>query len=144
MKFLSVFAMGLCIFSLSGCGEAPPSYVEELVPFTGKVTLEGKPLADATVTFMSRSGESRYTAGVTGPDGVYRLASDKGFEGAIPGEYDVVISKFVTQDGSVPPPDVPPMDVGAEEMVPAKYSSYANVTLSATIPEKGGEQNFDL
>lgn len=138
-----ILTFGLLVISL-GCGKGAPDYVNELVPFQGKVMFQGQPLSDATVTFLSKDGQSRETSAVTGPDGTYRLSSDRGFLGAMPGEYDVVISKFVTPDGKVPPPDVAPMDIGAEEVIPPKFSSAASISLRATIPAGGGKKDFDL
>lgn len=127
-----------------GCGQTKPSFVDELVPVTGTVTFDGQPLADATVIFISLQGESRQTSAVTDGDGKYSLMSANGFEGAVPGDYDVLISKFVTEDGSVPPQDVAPMDVGAMEMIPERYSNAAKITLKETVSQVGGTIDFAL
>lgn len=136
----------VCLATLMiwGCSEEAPNYAEQLVPLRGTVTLDGKPLADATVVFLAREGESRQTSGTTDDTGQFSLATGSGNEGAIPGEYDVLITKFVMPDGSPVPPDVPPMDVGATEALPPHYSSPSAMTLSATVPESGGDVVFDL
>ncbi|QDU37005.1 hypothetical protein Mal4_13080 [Maioricimonas rarisocia] len=134
----------LAVLMLCGCAKEGPEYASDLVPVRGTVTLDGQPLADATVMFLAKQGESRQTFAMTDSSGQFALATGAGLEGALPGEYDVLITKFVMPDGSPAPPDVAPMDVGAVEALPPQYSSPSSMTLTATIPESGGDVAFDL
>ncbi len=88
--------MSLCLAGplvFAGCGEGGPS----LVSVTGTVMQDGKPLADAAVTFLPDGGNSVALAAedVTGPEGKYRLLTGGRF-GAVPGKYHVTVTKAPT------------------------------------------------
>src|SRR6478609_3425971 len=80
------------VLVVAGCGA-------EVVPVSGRVTLDGKPLADAVVTFQPRAGgdaaksPTSGSVGHTDQDGRYNLrliAPDQ--SGAAVGEHTVTIS----------------------------------------------------
>jgi hypothetical protein len=79
---------------LAGCGGGPKP-----VPVSGLVTLDNKPLANATLQFVPVSGpsEAAYqvsSVGTTGEDGRYTLVlnSDSNSKGAVAGKYKVIIT----------------------------------------------------
>jgi hypothetical protein len=79
---------------LTGCGGGPKP-----VPVSGRVTLDNKPLANATLQFvaLSRSSDNAYqvsSVGTTGDDGRYTLAlnTDANAKGAVAGKYKVIIT----------------------------------------------------
>jgi hypothetical protein len=76
---------------LVGCGGSD----DAVVPVSGTVTLEGKPLAGAQISFSPESRNARGTPGtdITGSSGYYRVMTPKGRAGLAPGKYKVVISK---------------------------------------------------
>ena len=80
---LGLFLSGL-IFTTAGCGTAKATKVE------GVVTLDGKPLPGATVSFMP-VGEGRPASGRTDSDGSFRLTTFATDDGALPGTYKVVV-----------------------------------------------------
>jgi len=136
---------GLVITGLiGGCGKSPPGYVADLVAVSGTVTLNKQPLEGAIVTFVAQTGPSRSSAATTDELGNYSMTTSSAGEGVLPGSYAVVISKHVMPDGSPVPADVPPMDVGAEEQLADRYSSFAAPTLSAEVGDGGGTFAFDL
>jgi len=135
----------ISLLCLSGCGEEA-NIPDDMVPVTGTVTLDGKPLAGATVSFVPdgvTKGAGSY--GVTSADGKYELQGTQGGAGAAVGYYRVMISKLVMPDGSPIPADTQSAtDVGAKDLLPAIYSSYDVGTLTAEVPAQGGAINFDL
>jgi hypothetical protein len=76
---------------LAGCGWSDPS---RPVPVSGTVTLEGKPLAGAQVTFAPAPENEHGSSGsdVTGSSGYFKVMAN-GRAGLAPGGYRVVISK---------------------------------------------------
>jgi len=76
--------------SLLGCGGGGPA----LVPVSGTVTLNGKPLEGASVVFTpDASTKDAYVArDVTGPSGNYKAITN-GRSGVAPGKYKVSIMK---------------------------------------------------
>lgn len=139
--------------SVAGCGggdeETPP--VAGVVPVSGTVLLDGKPLEGASVLFIPAPGGPVDRApvgasGVTGADGKYALTCGPESPGALPGAYRVVVSKFVMPDGSVPATEegmtTPPEQLrimGAKELVSWEHSDLLASTLVAEVPPSGGE-----
>src|SRR5262245_40133458 len=71
----------------AGCNSGKPVKVE------GLVTLEGKPVEGATVTFNPQSDQGHIAAGRTGSDGTFRLTTFTSGDGALAGDYQVTITK---------------------------------------------------
>ncbi len=70
---------------VTGCGP-------KAVPVEGIVTLDGQPVARATVTFQSEDGRHVF-GGQTDENGRFSLSSG-GTKGAYPGEYKVTVVKY--------------------------------------------------
>ena len=116
----------------SGCGDKRKTLGTEYVE--GTVTVDGKPVAEATVTFIPvKEGEGTAAVGLTDANGVYKLTAtvtgDTKAEpgaGTTPGEYYVGVTKSTTA--------APSAAHGAE----VKYESTAgkNAKLTHEVPEK--------
>jgi len=136
---LPLGALAAC--ALAGCGSPLPS----LTPVTGAVTYDGKPLEDAFVVFLPQ-GDTKGHGGMgkTNAAGRYEVMAAKGNgrKGLPSGEYKVVISRRRLPDGSLPPPKVPPIESGARETVPERYTKVEETPLSATIGSHA--QSVDL
>jgi hypothetical protein len=141
---LALFAVTSLLFS--GCGETKPYGV---APVSGRVTLDGQPLADARVTFFPQRAAGVNTAesapeamGMTDADGRYQLKTVFDDEGAAPGPNRVVISTL-KEEYDPANPEAPPKVV-AKETVPKKYFTGAS-QLEFSVPSEGTEAaNFDL
>jgi len=138
-------AVGLAFLPLALAGCGAPSGEPALIPVSGTVTLDKKPLAGAVLTFIP-TGKTRggLATARTGPDGRYTLQSKAG-SGVLPGEYRVVISKRVMPDGSDVPADdsTPPMRSPARETLPF-YSDPSKPALTATVTVDGVPIDFPL
>lgn len=77
----------LCLLSLPGCGSEL-----NLAAVSGTVTYQGKPLANATITFIPK-GEGSLGVAVTADDGSYRILTG-GEDGVTPGPCSVTVSKM--------------------------------------------------
>jgi len=81
-----------------GCGSDGGLRVEFV---EGTVTLDGEPVAEASVTFVpTMDGQGTETAmGMTNERGVYRLSSMNGrpLAGAVAGEYKVLVSRITAE-----------------------------------------------
>jgi hypothetical protein len=71
----------------NGCVKSGP----QVAPVRGRLTLEGRPLENADVTFQP-DGAQRSSIGRTDPDGRYELAYKRGQPGAIVGPHTVRIA----------------------------------------------------
>ena len=131
---------------LVGCGESQPYGV---APVSGKVTLDGKPLADARVVFFPQRSADVNTAesapeamGVTDAEGRYQLSTVFNDQGAAPGKSRVTISTL-KQEPDPANPDGPAKTI-APETVPKKYFGAAG-QLEFNVPSEGTDTaNFDL
>lgn len=116
---------------IAGC--AAGADLLEPVQVTGRITLNGAPLANATVAFVGLSeglpADQRYASGQTDSDGRYTI------EKVVPAEYMVRVIKEVPPD----PSGMVAANPGLPEL--AKYS--ADSPLRADV-DQGTEFNFEL
>lgn len=141
------FPVSLCVLTvLVGCGEdVPEEVVPELVPVTGVVTLDGEPAEGVSVMFSptgSTTGNGAFA--MTDASGRYTLKYHSGAEGVPVGEYNVLFSKFVQQDGSPIPPGAMAADVQATNALPARYQQGGGMDTRAQVPQAGGTFDFKL
>lgn len=134
-----------------GCGGSEESRIK-LVPVSGTITLNGKPLADATVTFQPAQTNADSTPGVdvTGPAGNYKL-SWKSRSGIAPGKYTVIVAPPLTVPGGAKMPEEfkndPLMAQLAQGITPADEKKQAGWTKSefeAEVTDEGGIFEYDV
>ncbi|MEM6329130.1 MAG: carboxypeptidase regulatory-like domain-containing protein [Planctomycetota bacterium] len=110
------------------------------------ITLDGKPLPDATVRFNPKQqggspmvGPSSF--GTTDSQGRYTLRTHKGRSGAVVGRHVVSVSTYATE--LVDPQNSDETRVLSEERVPKRYRTPSELTYE--VPSGGtGDANFDL
>ena len=145
MRVLLLGLLSCALLMVAGC-PGPGGDLPDVVPVSGTITLDGQPVSDVMVVFSpgDTTGGGICT-GITDASGRYELKDGQQRVGAPAGKYDVTCSKFVMPDGSLFTSDgsISPMEAGAEEMIPPKYSS-AETELTATVSPGGGTINFDL
>jgi hypothetical protein len=129
----------LCCLGAAGCGESLP----RTIPVHGKVTWQGKPLGTGSITFQPVESELgtplRPACGCLNPDGTYRLSTFRTHDGAMPGQYAVVITSYTTN------PPVDPTAAPPKWLIPEKYGRTDASGLSATIsPDASGELELDF
>jgi hypothetical protein len=119
----------------------------KFAPVSGKVTLDGKPLANATVSFQPIAEEESAIAGVgstgkTNENGEFALTAATGEKGAVVGKHRVVITKVEEQGGTG---DERPPRGGwpQKDKIPSKYNSESKETFD--VPSGGTTAaNFNL
>lgn len=140
----------LCCIAIATAGVGgckPARKGPATAPVTGVVTYNGSPVAGATVSFQPGEG-GRSAAGVTDASGRYQLSTYARNDGAIPGDYSVVIVKFeATPTGSgtgkdYKPPvgDIPP----PKNELPAKFADAKTSGLKATVGKGQNSVDFPL
>lgn len=112
-----------CFIFLTACGGGA-SDAPELGQVKGKVTMDGAPLSDASVTFMPE--KVRSSSATTDSEGNYELIYIREETGAAIGKHKVVVSKLKDE----------------VETIPKKYSGESELT--ADVKAGANEVNFDL
>jgi len=151
----------LLLFTVAGCsgaeGDAGRAPVHEV---SGKVTLGGKPLTDAVVTF-SPKGQYPAAVGRTDSSGTFTLTTYEPGDGAAAGDYVVLVVKEPRSSGDPAPAHGAhggPASSGnpaaahaqarknaPQSEVPAKYGLTDQSGLAATVTDDGDNTfNFDL
>lgn len=146
----------VCI--LNGCSDRPA-----VAPASGKVTLDGRPIPGAVVTFQPVAGGRLGTA-ETDADGIYHVTTfGPDVDGAIVGEHYVGVVRVGGPGASKPAGEQPAdanslsnLGVASEEesrkeqaeihyIVPKNYMAPAQSGLKVTVPSGGSDQlNLEL
>jgi len=143
----------LAIVLVAGCSgedKAQGPDLSKLVPVSGIATLDDTPVADANVTFVPKSKDGFVATGRTDASGKYEVATDDGkgkmTKGVVPGDYNVVVTKFTGVDGKPIKldPKVAPMNQGAVQGLPFRYSGVGEMGLSFTVPPGGGTYDIKM
>jgi len=133
-----------------------PEFSKDLVPISGVITYQKKPLAGAAVTFFPTGQNAvRAAYALTDDSGQYQLmtpisgVSAKNSLGAVPGSYRVMISHLAMPDGSPVPTELTTADAiekGATESLPARYSNEQQSILKAEVQANTprSDLNFNL
>lgn len=103
----------------------------------GKVTLDGVPLDDATITFVPQAGGHQQAAWTTITSGHYAIAAKDGLG---TGQFRVEIRALRPVSGASNPND--PTLLTAKEVVPSKYNSHSELVVE--IKPGHNSTDFDL
>ncbi len=132
----------------------------EVHPTSGRIVFNGKPVADAVVTFAPK-GDQPAAIGRTDASGTYKLMTYAPEDGAAVGEYKVLVAQQRAVDPVAAAPRLPGHDApgipadsrpGAhaqaarrktsESDIPESYANAETSILTATVKE--GENKFDF
>jgi hypothetical protein len=134
------------LIAAAGCGQGGNTLtIPELVPISGKVLLDGKPLAAAQVFFLPKGttgGQMCYAS--TGDDGSFALKYVNGAEGCPKGEFVMQISKLLTPDGKPIPEGQTAADVAAVDIIPRRYKDPESPMNSVMVSGPKTDFNIEL
>jgi len=137
----SRWLIGLALLAACGCGGGSSHKIAHV---SGKVTLNGKPLANATVNFQPFPPEGSIDAGEasvgkTNENGEFTLSTLKGSKGAQVGKHHVLIMSQFTkapEDDSRPPRGGFPQD----DLVPKRYGMGQKDEITFDVPSGGTDK----
>lgn len=129
-RLLILFTIASCLSFIGGCGGS-----SHLGPVMGTVSLDGKPLANAIVSFQPSSG--RRSEAITDSSGQYQLSYTADEQGALIGSHTVIIST-AKQDWS----EEQKVFITMPEQVPAKFNAKSELT--AEVQPGSNTLNFEL
>ena len=135
---------------LAGCTGGSDEWAEKLpdtVPAEGVVLLDGEPVEGASVVFAPEPPGKHAASAITTADGYFTLRAFPSKEGAVPGAYQVGVSKKTGKEGDARArknlgPDAghaeylpPPMDY--KNLLPEQYANPASSGLKVDVPPEG-------
>ena len=137
--------VAVLVIHCSGCGEAV-SQSGTALPVTGTVTLDGKPIEGASLTFIPLTADQgQGGVGSTDAAGKYEVTHFRTGKGLEPGEYRVAVSKLVMHDGSpIPAGTSSAADLNTKNAIPPQFSDPNSTTLKATVASGGKPIDFAL
>jgi len=114
--------------ALIGCGSSGPAPRTDLVPVTGTLIFEGKPLPDAKIVFIPTDKEmTDRPAATVDAEGNFEVFCDDQ-PGAPPANYRVIVMAFKpSEDDEQKPPS----------LIPERYNSDKTSGISANVKEDG-------
>ena len=115
--------------AMSGCG---PDY-PETVPVSGTVTLDGQPVAGASVVFTPEAGD--LATATTDSSGQFQLSTYRLADGAAPGHYRVTVAKTTVEPGE---------DEKVLFLVPKKYGNPDTSGLECDVQLEMSPVQLDL
>jgi hypothetical protein len=127
---LALLSLGLL---LAGCNRGPG-----LVPVSGRVMFEGKPVKEVIVNFQpAQTTAGNGALGGTDADGRFTLTDSRGQAGAYPGEYKVLFYPALPAGGKEG--DAADVVGGGfrGRSIPAIYLNVNSTPLKATVPPGG-------
>jgi len=145
-------ALAGALLAGTGCGSKP-------MGIKGKVTLDGAPLSGASVEFVPEDG-GHSAVGITDNEGKFSLTTYKPGDGALRGEYRVVVKK--TPRTALPQPDRSDKEamkkIMYQEMManqnralqnnvkglPGDYGEFEKTPLRQTVPDPKGVYDLEL
>jgi hypothetical protein len=117
MRYIQWVAVVLLV-GVSGCGDRGAARAERI---TGRVLLNDKPLAEATVSFRSQEDLTLESAvALTDANGAFELTPNKGSR-LKPGKYVALVYKYVDKQGKVVRQVDPNTEQSLRNVVPARY-----------------------
>jgi len=147
---------------LVGCGGDPNDERPDRTPVSGSVSIGGVPVTGAIVVFSpATEGKGRGATGITDDSGNFVLGTFSKDDGAVPGDYVVLVSKLEQSETSAavgvdeedPNYDGAPAEeeeagleeVEAKSLIPEKFGKRESSTLTATVGDDPVEGlTFDL
>lgn len=132
-KYLGLASVLPALVAPVGCGEPRQESV------SGRVTLDGQPLADGTIEFDPESGTGLALGGLI-EEGRYALPNPPGLP---PGRYSIRIR---SRGGAAALPRKPDMDLtnpGAREQIPSRYND-ATELHAGVAPGASNRFDFEL
>lgn len=127
--------LAACLACDMGCGRRPT-----LVPVSGRVTLDGKPLEFGSVMIQPAAGPA--ARGAIGSGGSFTVGTFAPGDGAIVGQATIRVACYEQQRPGAPPPQGE-LALG-KSLIPEKYTQFETSGLTATVVAGMAPLQIDL
>lgn len=152
-KLLSLaFACCAALLVTVGCGGAPQ--LEGLEKYSGVITLDGEPLAGASITLVPSTMALKGAGAVSDEKGKFVFQTLQAGDGVMPGDYRVTVQKFHIEDAYTPEEEKIFAEAGGKKHaevfpdrpeptsvsdIPEYYGNADASGLTLTLPEGGAK-----
>jgi hypothetical protein len=136
--------VSLLILCVVGCSSASGPPRPKTVKVTGTVTYKGLPVEGATVSFLG-NGETRAAVGLTDAKGHFELTTFDAGDGAVPGNHQVTVTKFVAkstgaakenmEDASKRSPEA--QNEPPQSLIPERYANASTTDITREVKPSG-------
>lgn len=126
--FYSTLIAASVPIAITGCGSHSDGRPKP-VPVSGLVLVDDKPSQGTRVVFAP-DGHQYAAAGITGPDGRFKLQTFQANDGAVPGKYKIIASNFEVIEN-------PNGSVTENHFLPSMYLDPEQSGLSAVVLDEG-------
>lgn len=138
---LTSFALMSLTF-VTGCGKSGPP----MGRVSGKVTYQGNPVPNATVTFLPAGEGGQAAIGITDSAGNYQLSTFGRNDGALVGTHRANIVARAAYEGKIPEGAgealLEELQVQGKPLIPQRY--FNTETSGLTFDVKGGSNTIDI
>ena len=142
--------LGVCFILLTGCGPAKNPRAIHLVLGKGLITVDGKPLVGATITFIPTEDNQFATQSVALSDikGNFSATTFNSGDGIHPGNYLVTVDCVETishvSDEEIARAEASGVPISIKttirSLIPTRYNSSETSGLTIEIPPKGNQK----
>lgn len=126
-----------------GCAKSGPAL--KLIPVTGSVKFDGKPLSGAVLVFnpMPNTHGTGATA-ITDAEGTFTVTHATEKPGIEAGDYGITFSKVTQPDGSPIPPGKSRASVTTVEQIPKPYTKFDPERVISRVTVTNDANTFDF
>ena len=146
VRLAVAFVTAIGLVSLPACSSSDEWTAKRLKVYKagGTVLLDGKPCADAVVTFFSDT-DSVSATGRTNTDGKFQLTTYKDGDGAVAGAHKVTVVKreFVEEKTKYDSANERSVALIPKELLPKKYMTPSTSGISHSV-ETSGTNDFKI
>ena len=140
MRFSRLVVVLLLVTGMGcGSGNTVKPTLEKVVPVSGTLTYQGKPLENYQVSFLPDDGR-RAAVGITDASGKFTLGTNDLGDGAPPGKHKVTVTFAppTTDDGATASPiDDPSLLPKPKVVIPSNYGDPLKTDLFQEVPSSG-------
>jgi hypothetical protein len=140
LRFSVVVLCLLCSVVLAGCKSGPD--LPPTVPVEGVLTLDGKPVAEATIIFIADQGVYNAT-GTTDTEGRFEMSAFQEKKGVVVGSYKVEMNKTIVEPR--PGGREGESDVNLKLGLPKRYNTFTTSGITINVTDAGQQDlKFEL
>ncbi len=147
MKYFElVFLSSLSLVICWGCSAKLPPDMPKIYPCVLTVAMNGRPVAEASVSMQPTDGGRWYASGTTNAKGIAEMFTLSKYSGAVPGTYSVTVLKSMLDLDWQPGANRSQEEQGAPAIseISVHYANPRTTPLHCTVKEEDNQFSFSV